>query len=88
VAEADWPAALRGETPEIYICGGRDLKPHGFSLTARVLDFPDGMPGDISLFLTWCNRPGRVASGRGPTAPHLRLRISIESALVREQFGV
>jgi CBS domain-containing protein len=53
VAEADWPATLRGEAAEIYLRWEHDLKPHGFHLAARLLDFPDGMPGDISLFLTW-----------------------------------
>ncbi len=53
MTETDWPETLRGEAAEIYLQWERDLKPHGFSLTARVLDFPDGMPGDISLFLTW-----------------------------------
>ena len=31
----------------------RDLKPHGFRLSASVLDFPDGMPGDLGLVLAW-----------------------------------
>jgi CBS domain-containing protein len=53
VAEADWPATLRGEAAEIYLRWEHDLKPHGFRIAARVLDFPYGMPGDISLFLTW-----------------------------------
>lgn len=49
----DWPATLRGEAAEIYLRWARDLKPHGFHLTARVLDFPRGFPGDIGLFLVW-----------------------------------
>jgi CBS domain-containing protein len=53
VPEPDWPASLRGEAAEIYLRWERDLKPHGFGLTARVLDFPGGMPGDIGLFLIW-----------------------------------
>jgi CBS domain-containing protein len=53
VAEADWPATLRGEAAEIYLRWERDLKPQGFHLAARVLDFPGGMPGDIGLFLIW-----------------------------------
>jgi CBS domain-containing protein len=53
VGEADWPATLRGEAAEIYLRWERDLKPHGFRLIARVLDYPHGMPGDIGLFLTW-----------------------------------
>jgi CBS domain-containing protein len=49
----DWPQTLRGEAAEIYLCWERDLKPGGFHLTARVLDFPGGIPGDIGLFLVW-----------------------------------
>ena len=51
--EPDWPATLRGEAAELYFRWQRELKPHGFHLAARVLDFPDGKPGDIGLFLTW-----------------------------------
>lgn len=49
----DWPKSLRGEAAEIYLRWERELKPRGFHLTARVLDYPDGMPGDIGLFLGW-----------------------------------
>jgi CBS domain-containing protein len=52
-AEHGWPAMLRGEPAEIYLRWERELKPHGFALSARVLDFPDGKPGDIGLVLTW-----------------------------------
>jgi CBS domain-containing protein len=53
VAEADWPATLRGEPAEIYLRWERDLKHAGFGLSAQVLEFPDGKPGDIGLFLIW-----------------------------------
>jgi CBS domain-containing protein len=53
VGEADWPATLRGEAAEIYLRWERDLKPQGFHVAARVLDFPGGMPGDIGMFLVW-----------------------------------
>jgi hypothetical protein len=49
----NWPATLRGEPAEIYLRWERDLKPQGFSLSARVLEFPDGKPGDIGFFLVW-----------------------------------
>jgi len=49
----DWPHTLRGEAAEIYLGWERDLKPRGFHLTARVMDFPGGKPGDIGLFLGW-----------------------------------
>jgi CBS domain-containing protein len=53
VSEPSWPATLRGDAAEIYLRWERDLKPRGFRLLARVLDFPDGVPGDIGLFLVW-----------------------------------
>ncbi len=49
----NWPATLRGEAAEMYLRWERDLKPRGFRLTAQVLDFPGGKPGDIGLFLVW-----------------------------------
>jgi CBS domain-containing protein len=49
----DWPKTLRGEAAEIYLRWEQDLKPRGFPLVARVLDFPEGKPGDIGLFLSW-----------------------------------
>ena len=53
VPEPDWPQTLRGDAAEIYLRWERDLKPHGFHLAARVLDFPGGVPGDIGIFLIW-----------------------------------
>lgn len=53
VSEPDWPASLRGEPAEIYLRWEHELRPRGFHLAARVLDFPGGMPGDIGLFLVW-----------------------------------
>lgn len=51
--EPDWPQSLRGEAAEVYLRWENDLKPLGFHISARVLDFPGGMPGDIGLFLLW-----------------------------------
>jgi CBS domain-containing protein len=53
VAEVGWPATLRGEAAELYLRWERELKPQGFTLSAHVLAFPDGKPGDIGLFLVW-----------------------------------
>jgi CBS domain-containing protein len=51
--DSDWPATLRGEAAELYLRWEHELKPNGFHLAARVLDYPDGMPGDVGLFLAW-----------------------------------
>lgn len=50
---AGWTKTLRGEAAEIYLRWETELKPRGFHLSARVLDFPGGEPGDIGLFLGW-----------------------------------
>lgn len=48
-----WPRTLRGEAADLYLRWELELKPRGFRMIARVLDFPGGMPGDIGLFLDW-----------------------------------
>lgn len=53
VSEPDWPSTLRGEAAEVFLRWERDLKPRGFHLSAQVLEFPGGKPGDIGLFLVW-----------------------------------
>lgn len=53
VAEADWPTTLRGEAAEIFARWERELRPAGFGLTAQIVDYFDGMPGNIALCLTW-----------------------------------
>jgi CBS domain-containing protein len=53
VPDPGWPVTLRGEAAEIYSRWSHDLQPQGFHLSARVVDFPDGMPGDIGMFLVW-----------------------------------
>jgi CBS domain-containing protein len=52
-ARPEWPETLHGEAAELYLRWERDLKPQGFPVAARVLDFPGGMPGDVGLFLEW-----------------------------------
>jgi CBS domain-containing protein len=51
--DPDWPTTLRGMAAEIFMRWKTELRPHGFSLHARVVDFPEGVPGDIGLFLSW-----------------------------------
>jgi CBS domain-containing protein len=53
ITATGWTETLRGEAAELYLLWERDLKPRGFPLAARILDFPDGMPGDVGLFLRW-----------------------------------
>jgi len=52
-AEPTWPQTLRGESADLYARWEHELKPAGFSLVARVMDYPHGVPGDIELVLIW-----------------------------------
>ena len=53
VNEEGWQETLRGEARDIYQRWEKELKPQHFHLTAKILDFPEGFPGDAGLFLTW-----------------------------------
>lgn len=51
--EPDWPESLEGFAKKAYEFYIAELKPLGFRLTAQILDYPDGMPGNVGLFLSW-----------------------------------
>jgi CBS domain-containing protein len=51
--DPSWPATLRGVAAEAFMRWKNELRPRGFGLHARVIDFPEGVPGDIGLFLSW-----------------------------------
>jgi hypothetical protein len=51
--DPNWPATLRGIAAEVFMRWKNELRPQGFGLHARVLDFPDGVPGRVGLFLAW-----------------------------------
>jgi hypothetical protein len=48
-----WPATLCGLAAHVFVRWKSELRGQGFGLNARVLEFPDGLPGDIGLFLAW-----------------------------------
>lgn len=52
-AEPDWPRSLDGFAKRAYDAYEQVLRPHGYKLQARILDYPGGMPGDVGLFLSW-----------------------------------
>lgn len=51
--EADWPASLEGFAKKAYDYYIAELKPLGFRLSAQVVDYPNGMPGTIAIYLSW-----------------------------------
>lgn len=50
---SDWPTTLQGKAQELYELFNTVARPQGYSLTAAVINFPEGMPGDIGFFLNW-----------------------------------
>ena len=51
--DPDWPSTLRGPAADVFARWQDELKTRGFGLTARILEFPGGFPGDAGLCLTW-----------------------------------
>lgn len=48
-----WPETLQGKAKELYERYLAIAKPQGFRLKATIINFPDGMPGDVGFFLNW-----------------------------------
>lgn len=48
-----WPETLRGEAAEMYARWERDLRPAGFRLVARVVEYTPGGLGQVALVLVW-----------------------------------
>lgn len=53
ISEDGWQDTLQGEAAELAARWKSELEPKGFGLGARMVDYSNGMPGDIGLFLTW-----------------------------------
>ncbi len=48
-----WPSTLRGKAADFFARWNRELRPLGYALSARIVSFPDGFPGDAELALVW-----------------------------------
>jgi hypothetical protein len=51
--EAGWPQTLTGVPKEIYGLWDRHFRARGYKLKAEIIDFPNGMPGDVGMTLVW-----------------------------------
>ena len=51
--EAGWEKTLTGIPKEIFQLWNDYLKPRGYRIGYRIIDFPGGMPGDIGITLSW-----------------------------------
>lgn len=51
--EAGWPETLIGRPRQAYELWRDKLQPAGFRLRAMIVDWPEGLPGDVGFFLEW-----------------------------------
>jgi hypothetical protein len=51
--EPGWESTLTGLPKEMYEFWDRRLRPLGYKLKVQIIDFPDGMPGDVGIILKW-----------------------------------
>lgn len=51
--EQGWEETLTGLPKELYEFWKRYLQPRGYRIRFQIVDWPDGMPGDIGITLSW-----------------------------------
>jgi hypothetical protein len=51
--EAGWENTLTGMAKEIYQLWVDYLQPRGYRIRYQIVDFPGGVPGDISIVISW-----------------------------------
>ncbi|WP_119270575.1 hypothetical protein [Taklimakanibacter deserti] len=51
--ERGWETTLTGVPKEIFEFWKRKLQPLGYKLYAQIVEFPDGVPGDVGITLKW-----------------------------------
>ena len=53
MAEPGWPETLTGRPRQGYLVWKAKLQPLGYHLKAQIVDWPNGVPGDVGLYLSW-----------------------------------
>lgn len=51
--EAGWEKTLTGLPKEMFDFWDRQLRPLGYKIRFQIVDWPDGMPGDVGVTLKW-----------------------------------
>jgi hypothetical protein len=51
--EPEWLATLPAGVHQVFDYWKANLRPGGFAFTARIINYPGGMPGDVGLFFSW-----------------------------------
>jgi hypothetical protein len=51
--EPGWENTLTGAAKELYQLWYDHLRPRGYRIKYQIIDWPNGMPGDIGITLSW-----------------------------------
>jgi len=51
--EPGWENTLTGLPRELYEFWQKHLQPRGYKIRYQIVNFPNGMPGDIAITLSW-----------------------------------
>jgi hypothetical protein len=51
--EPPWHATLTGFAAEVHAYYERELAPKGFLIRAQIVTWPDGLPGEVGVFIGW-----------------------------------
>jgi hypothetical protein len=51
--EHGWEKTLTGSPKEIFQLWEKYFRPRGYKLRVQIVNFPDGLPGDIAMTLSW-----------------------------------
>ena len=52
-AEDGWPDTLQGRPRKAYEFWKEKLSPLGYKMKVLIIDWPNGLPGDVGMYLTW-----------------------------------
>ena len=52
-SDPSWPDTLTGRPRQAYELWQSHLRDAGFRLTAMIIEWPGGLPGDVGFFLKW-----------------------------------
>jgi len=53
IADPEWPSTLEGFAKRAYDFFVKELRPLGYKLSAEIISYPGGMPGEAALILKW-----------------------------------
>jgi hypothetical protein len=53
IADPEWPESLEGFAKRAFDFFHSELRPLGYKLRCEIISFPDGIPGDVGMYLRW-----------------------------------